>query len=147
MPSPSSLLPSSLLLGLALLAPGVLVPVVTAQDAADTAKTSAENAAAKAQLRLAFATREKDIAQFKGQGVLGETVEGLLAVPAGATAPAAAKSVMDAENEDRRALYRILAGETATTTELVAERNARRLFEAAKPGEWLRKRDGTWAKR
>jgi len=48
------------------------------------------------------------------------------------------------ENADRKALYELIAKKEETTPEKVAERNAARNFEKAKPGEWLKGKDGKW---
>lgn len=104
-------------------------------------------AADKATLQAAFTARAVQVATAKNTGALGETIAGLLAVPNGGTAEPMVADLMAKENADRQELYRLLAAETGATPEVVAERNAKRNYQAATPGTWLQKKDGTWAKK
>lgn len=109
--------------------------------------SAAEGDARKEALKTAFATREADLVKFKAAGLLGETTTGLVAVPAGAAADAAAAALLAKENADRQELYRLLAAETSATADQVAERNARRIYQSAPAGTLLQKRDGAWARK
>ena len=104
-------------------------------------------AADKATLQAAFTSRAAQVATAKTTGALGETIAGLLAVPNGGTAEPVVADLMAKENADRQELYRLLAAETGATPEVVAERNAKRNYQAATPGSWLQKKDGSWAKK
>ena len=104
-------------------------------------------AADKAALKTAFDSRAAALTAAKAAGTLGETTTGLLAVPAAATADAATLELLKVENTDRQALFVLLAAETSATTEVVAERYARRAYQEAMPGASLQKKDGTWAKK
>lgn len=104
-------------------------------------------AADKATLKTAFDSRAAALTAAKAAGTLGETTTGLLAIPAAATADAATQELLKTENADRQALFVLLAAETGATTEVVAERYARRAYQEAVPGTCLQKKDGTWAKK
>jgi len=56
-------------------------------------------------------------------------------------------SLIDDENTDRRELYQIIAAEENTSPEKVADRMARRNYEKARPGEYLKTADGRWKRK
>jgi uncharacterized protein YdbL (DUF1318 family) len=58
-----------------------------------------------------------------------------------------ASKLVDEENADRKELYDLIAKKEGTTAQLVAERNAKRNFEKAKHGDWLKGADGKWTKK
>jgi uncharacterized protein YdbL (DUF1318 family) len=134
-----------LFLVLAALIPVTYAPLSAADAAA--AQLSAEQKAEKAQLRLAFEERLAGISTLKASGVVGETTDGQLAPTGEGSLDAASKTLVEAENRDRLRLYDLLAAETSAPVEQVAERAARRNYQMAAPGERLRKKDGTWAKK
>ena len=96
-------------------------------------------------LRERFKTRLPQIQKLKSEGVIGETVKGY--VDFVKDKPADAVPIVKDENADREALYKLLADKENTTPEKVAERNAKRNFEKAKPGEYLQESDGKWRKK
>ena len=57
-----------------------------------------------------------------------------------------ASKVVDAENADRRKPYAALAEKEGTTPATVAKVNAKRNFERARAGEYL-KEEGKWRKK
>jgi uncharacterized protein YdbL (DUF1318 family) len=97
------------------------------------------------ELRDRFKQRYAQIAALKKQGVIGETYEGY--VDFVKDKPSDAKELVDQENADRKELYKLLAEKEGTTPEKVAERNAKRNFEKASAGEFLKDADGKWTKK
>jgi uncharacterized protein YdbL (DUF1318 family) len=98
-----------------------------------------------AALQKRFEQRFAQIKSLKAKGIIGETFGGYLDFVKEKDAPAA--SLVDDENADRKKLYELIAKKENTTATKVAERNARRNFEKAKPGEYLRGEDGSWHKK
>jgi uncharacterized protein YdbL (DUF1318 family) len=96
-------------------------------------------------LRARFEARRPQIQKLKSEGVIGETVKGY--VDFVKDKPADAEPIVKEENADRESLYKLLAEKENTTPEKVAERNAKRNFEKAKPGEYLQESDGKWRKK
>ncbi len=99
------------------------------------------------QLKERFEERDPEIRSLKQSGVAGETFAGYVEVVEGKTADKDAKALVKEENKDREALYDLIAEKEGVTREKVAERNARRVFEKAKPGEHLKGSDGKWKKK
>ena len=62
-------------------------------------------------------------------------------------ADSALRKLIDDENADRKELYEILAKNDNITADKVAERAAKRNFEKAKAGEYLKGEDGKWTKK
>lgn len=96
-------------------------------------------------LQQKFEQRYPELRQFKKDGVIGETAEGFVAFVKGEDAAAA--SLVNDENADRRTLYKLIAQKEQTTEEKVAERNARRNFRNADKGEFLRDKSGQWSQK
>jgi uncharacterized protein YdbL (DUF1318 family) len=111
----------------------VLAGATCAARAADT----------EADLKVRFEQRYPHLVELKAAGIIGETTAGYVDFVKGAGDPGAQKFVA-AENADRTALYKLLAAKDGTAPDKVAELNARRRFEKAKPGEWLKGADGQW---
>lgn len=100
------------------------------------------NANERAELRERFEERYPQLQRLKLDGQVGETHQGMVEAAPDVTLPTAASRVVEAENTDRRRLYQLLAEETGATPDIVAQRNARRNFERAQTGEWLKHPDG-----
>jgi uncharacterized protein YdbL (DUF1318 family) len=96
-------------------------------------------------LRARFQARHSQIEKLKSAGLIGETVKGYVDFVKDKRADA--EATVKEENADREALYKLLADKEGTTPEKVAERNAKRNFEKAKPGEYLQESDGKWRKK
>jgi uncharacterized protein YdbL (DUF1318 family) len=111
--------------------------------AAHAAKPVAPAAATpeEAALQKRFKARYPQIQQFKKEGVIGETEAGYLDFVKQKDEKAA--KIVDEENTDRKTLYKIIADREGITIEVVAQRAAKRSFDHAKPGEWL-KEGGKW---
>jgi len=95
-----------------------------------------------AALRNRFEQRYPQIHALKQKGIVGETSHGYLDFVKDKDDSASA--LVNQENSDRRELYALIAKKENTTPEKVAERNARRNFDRAKPGEFLQSADGKW---
>jgi uncharacterized protein YdbL (DUF1318 family) len=99
----------------------------------------------KQELQERFAQRDASLQSLKRAGKVGETTQGLVeAVKPEYLHDKELAGIVQAENADRRELYAIIAKETGATHEVVAEQNARRNFERARPGDWLRTAAGEW---
>jgi uncharacterized protein YdbL (DUF1318 family) len=124
---------------LASLSTFALPPVAThaATPAAHPAAATPEEAA----LQKRFKARYAQIQQFKKEGVIGETDAGF--VDFVKAKDEKATKVVDEENADRKTLYKLIADREGITIEVVAQRAAKRNFDHAKPGEWL-KEAGKW---
>ena len=98
----------------------------------------------KSELREHFRERLKDVNRLKADGVVGETYDGWLATVKGKDLTKKEQKIVDDENDDRRALYRIIADDEKTTADLVGERNGTRNRKNLKVGEWFKTKDGDW---
>jgi uncharacterized protein YdbL (DUF1318 family) len=78
---------------------------------------------------------------LKAQGVIGENNQGYLEYR-GFESPN--KEVVQAENEDRQAVYSAIAKQQGATVELVGKQRAIQIAEKAGSGEWLQHATGTW---
>lgn len=91
----------------------------------------------------------------KDAGEIGETLQGLVAVVPEATSgvtmtkerAAAVKTLVDQANNDRKAYFNIVARETSTAPEKVAQRFRVRMYTLAKAGHWLQNKKGEWARK
>lgn len=81
------------------------------------------------------------IVQLKAAGIVGETNQGLLAF---VTGDKQQQALVDAENEDRQAVYTAIAKQQGATVAVVSQRRALQIAERAKPGEWLQDAVGKW---
>lgn len=118
------------------------VMVLFAVIALSPAMTKAD---AMSDLQARFKERLPQVTAAKQAGTIGETAAGYMEFVKGeASADAAAKQLVTAENNDRKELYKLIAAKENTTPEKVAILNAQRNFGKAKPGEWLKGPDGQW---
>ena len=99
-----------------------------------------DDAAIQKRLRERF----PEIQKLKTAGTIGETDEGYVDF-VDKKDPKAADLVKD-ENADRKAAYKLIADKEGVEVEIVAKRAAKRAFERAKPGEYL-KQGGKWTKK
>ena len=99
------------------------------------------------ELKESFKQRFPKIAALKNAGTVGETHEGYLALVDEKSKDKEAKELVEAENEERKELYKLIADKEGTTLEKVAERAGKRAFEKAQPGEYLKGADGKWKKK
>ena len=96
------------------------------------------------ELKERLAKRFPKIAALKNAGTVGETHAGYLALVDEKSKDDNAKELVEQENDDRKAAYKLIADKERTTLEKVAERAGRRAFEKAKAGEYLKGADGKW---
>lgn len=111
----------------------------------------------EAALKTRFKARYSTLMDLKDQGKVGETSLGL----AEAVNPSHLDEKIDpkspqthtiatflaAENSDREALYRLVAKRTSVNAEDVAKRNAKRLWQKARPLHFLKRADGAWIRK
>ncbi len=85
-----------------------------------------------------------DIVELKARGVVGENNQGYLTVLKG---PTHKQAVIDAENKDRRIIYRAIAKKQGTTAELVGQRRALKIAQKADAGTMIQSKGGAWTKK
>lgn len=86
------------------------------------------------------------INELKKLGLIGENRQGFL--EAVNEKPAADdQALLEAENADRKAVYEAIARQQGTTAELVGQLRAKKIYEQAKSGEFLKQEGGSWAKK
>ena len=85
--------------------------------------------------------RKPTIDSLKGRGIIGEGVDGYLHVRKQAGNAAA---VVQAENQDRRAVNGIIAKREGAGVEQVAKKVAQKLINVSPSGHWIRGKDGNW---
>ncbi|MGH7178728.1 MAG: YdbL family protein [Tepidisphaeraceae bacterium] len=93
-------------------------------------------------LKKQFEQRFPELARLKSDGVVGESADGFVEFVKDPDSSAA--KLVEQENSDRRELYRLIAEKEQTTSQLVAQRNGARNFQRARPGEFLKGKDGEW---
>jgi uncharacterized protein YdbL (DUF1318 family) len=79
---------------------------------------------------------------LKENGAVGETSGGYL--QARSELLPRQKAVVEAENRDRRLVYRMIAQRTNQSVQQVGEQRALRIAEQAAPGVWLQRPSGEW---
>jgi uncharacterized protein YdbL (DUF1318 family) len=108
------------------------LPIVSAQDGAT--------------IKQNMIKRQPAIAALKKQGIVGEDNRGYLAVVSGQLS-ASDRSVVDAENADRKTVYHAIAQKTGANAEQVGKQRAKRLAEQASSGEFVMDDSGAWKKK
>ena len=104
-------------------------------------------AATKQELQTRFEKRYPQLLTYKQAGKVGENMQGLVeAVKRDYLDDKTLSKLLDDENADRKELYKLLSEEQKTTVDQVAAAAAKRNYEKAKPGEYLKQPDGTWKK-
>ena len=93
------------------------------------------------EIKTRMEARLPVIADLKARGIVGENNRGFLEFVGGAREKADA---VQAENEDRAAVYRAIAGQQGASPELVGQRRAVQLRDIALAGEWLQDDGGNW---
>ncbi len=88
--------------------------------------------------------RLPDIVQLKSQGLVGENSKGYLAH---VTAKKTGQNIIDAENQDRKMVYALIAKQQGVSLERVETLRASQIVKKANPGEFLQKPNGTWYKK
>ncbi|HAR67863.1 MAG TPA: DUF1318 domain-containing protein [Lentisphaeria bacterium] len=101
-------------------------------------------AASLSTIKAQMKARAGEIATLKASGHLGEDAKGLLSVR---TATPAATATAQAENADRKLVYRALAAKAGGSADAVGQRAAARYAERSPAGTWLQAVDGTWSQK
>ncbi len=96
----------------------------------------------KADIARRMTERLPQIDALKERQVVGENNRGLLEARGQATS--ADRQIVGAENQDRGAVYAIIARETGSTPEAVGRLRARKIAENSKAGVWLQDEGGRW---
>lgn len=96
-------------------------------------------------LQQRFKERYPQIQQLKTSGKIGETSQGF--VDWVKSVDEQFTQLVSTENADRAELYRLIAQKEQTTPDIVGQRNAKRNFDRAKPGEFLKGPDGAWSRK
>jgi len=102
-------------------------------------------AASAADLRRQMAARLPAIDAMKTSEAVGENNRGLLEVRAAGKADAA--SLVAEENQDREAVYALIAKETGATPESVGHARAKQIAANSRPGVWVQDESGAWKKK
>ncbi len=87
------------------------------------------------------------IVELKKDQVIGENTSGYLAVvnpPDGAEREKQVKKLVKAENDDRKAIYEIIADRTGATVEEVGRQRALQIYQNSAEGVLLQGKDGNW---
>ena len=98
-----------------------------------------------AGIKERLAQRLPAINKMKQALLIGENNQGYL--EAKGTLTPAQKSIVNAENADRKKIYAMIAKKTGTSISLVQKRRAEIIAKNSKSGIWLQKPDGTWYKK
>lgn len=110
-----------------------------------TATAAAAHAQDLDALKQRMKARYPELRKAQDEGRIGEVFDGFVDAPKAADA-AASKLITD-ENADRQALYKTMAQREGTTPAQVGEVNGKRNFERARPGHYLKGRDGKWTQK
>ena len=85
--------------------------------------------------------RLPEIVALKSSGVVGENNQGYLTMLKKQNGP---KALVEAENKDRRSIYRTIAKQQGTSPKLVGQRRAIQIAQKADPGTWIQDPKGKW---
>jgi uncharacterized protein YdbL (DUF1318 family) len=97
------------------------------------------------ELKKRFKQRIEALEKHMDAGRIGETYKGYVGFVKDEYAEdEKLADLVEAENDDRERLYELIAGQEGTSPERVARRAAKRQFETAEPGDWLKGSDGKW---
>ena len=87
--------------------------------------------------------RLPEVLKAKGEGTVGEGVDGLLHIRA-EEASAELEKMVASENKDREALFASLAKKTKGSTAEASKIFAKAMIRKGKKGHWFRSSKGTW---
>lgn len=83
--------------------------------------------------------------KLKTDNKIGETTDGFVeALNEEFAKVDSISSVVSGENEDRKALYALIAKDTETTPDVVGKNNALRIFNKAEDTEYFKGKDNKW---
>lgn len=96
------------------------------------------------QIKAQMLERKPTIDALKNQGIVGEGADGYLHLRQQSSQ---AQQIITAENADRRTVNATIAKREGTTVEQVSKKVGAKLQQATRPGQWIRKADGSWHKK
>lgn len=90
--------------------------------------------------------RHSELQQAKDQGLVGEAWNGLVAVVQD-DAPQKVQDLVQAENQDRKELFKIIAQETDSSVQEVAKQNRIRMYRLAEDGHFVQDQNRNWVRK
>jgi uncharacterized protein YdbL (DUF1318 family) len=119
------------------------------QDQQDDKNADDRSDLTRAELKKRFESRHERLNKWKDDGLIGETFEGYIEELHDGLLTGEQRDLLAVENADRKTLYGLIAnrvdeGEEKVPPRVVAQRNARRKFEKAEPGHYLKMEEGYW---
>jgi uncharacterized protein YdbL (DUF1318 family) len=117
----------------------MLIPILFVIAILGIMATSAWGGAKEIKARMA--ERLPVIMELKQKGIVGENNQGLLEFVGAAKDMA---DVVEAENKDRKTVYKAIGKKTGTTPEIVGQRRAKQIAGIAGSGEWVQDETGQW---
>ena len=103
-------------------------------------------ARSKDEVTASMRDRYPALQEAKNSGYVGEAWTGLTAL-VNPDASSGAQTMVDAENNDRRALFQMIARETGTSVEEVARQNRIRMYRLAGENHFLQDRNRQWVRK
>lgn len=100
--------------------------------------------AESAQLKERFLQRKPQLDRMKDQGWIGENNLGFLAFRGEAGKTKENAQLVQAENEDRGAVYAEIAAKVNASAAEVGKRRALQIANLAAAGHWLQDAEGNW---
>lgn len=100
----------------------------------------------KEEITSSMRDRYPALLEAKNKGLVGEAWTGLAGL-VDANAPAAVQNLISAENNDRRALFQVIARETGTSVEEVARQNRIRMYRLSEDNHFLQDQNREWVKK
>jgi len=97
------------------------------------------------ELKERFAERLPAIQELWKEGLVGENNRGYLS-PRGELSEKQ-ENLVEAENEDRKEIYKMIAERSNETVEQVGKQRAGQIAEQAAKGLWLQDSEGKWYKK
>ncbi len=101
-------------------------------------------AASAGGIKERMKARQPQIKALKAAGIIGENNKGFLEFVGSLKKD---EPVVSAENQDRAKVYRAIAKQQGTTSDLVGKRRALKLLKKAGPGHWIQGQNGKWVKK
>ncbi|RQD67523.1 MAG: DUF1318 domain-containing protein [Desulfonatronovibrio sp. MSAO_Bac4] len=121
----------------------ILICIVLAMFVAAGVNAFAQS---KEEITSSMRDRYPALLDAKNKGLVGESWTGLVAL-VDSNAPAAVQNLVNAENNDRRALFQAIAQETGTSVEEVARQNRIRMYRLAEDNHFLQDQSRQWVKK
>ncbi|MFW6179229.1 MAG: YdbL family protein [Desulfohalobiaceae bacterium] len=90
--------------------------------------------------------RHSELQQAKDQGLVGEAWNGLVAVVQD-DASQKVQDLVQAENQDRKELFKIIAQETDAAVQEVAKQNRIRMYRLAEDGHFVQDQNRNWVRK